>query len=515
MNSEKIVSKTISGLKWNYLSTIITSIFQLIHTAIISRILDPSVFGLLAMANLVLRFGVYFSRMGIGSAIIQKRELSKDDVRASFTMSIMFSGAVTGIVIILAPFSKYLFNSSEVVNVVRVLSLTMLINGFNIVAVNLIRRNFEYKSLFYCEIVSYFVGSMLVGIPMAYLGYGVWSLVVASIVQGIILTIMAYAFVKHPIKPLFSLSVYRPLFSFGSKVFTISFLEFANYNIDSALIGRSLGETQLGLYNRAHHIIDLPSEKITTSLTQVLFSSFSNIQENLRQVRKAYLLSDHIVGLVLIPLTFSMSGAAREFVLVILGNKWVDAIPILQIISISTAFILLNNINGIMFEAMGWLKEKLILVTSRLILISLALSITIDEGLEAVSLGVLLVAVVHYFTYSLVGFQRVKASFSEFIDIQKNLLLIGIVSFIGTRFVSIMSLILNLNLYITFIFQVLFGGTVLLFFTFVHPPFELSKFMVQHVFSRNDSSKNVIMQFIQKHYNDLLIKNAEVPIKTE
>ena len=210
-----------------------------------------------------------------------------------------------------------------------------------------------------------------------------------------------------------------------------------------------------------------------------------------------------------------MSGAAREFVLVILGNKWVDAIPILQIISISTAFILLNNINGIMFEAMGWLKEKLILVTSRLILISLALSITIDEGLEAVSLGVLLVAVVHYFTYSLVGFQRVKASFSEFIDIQKNLLLIGIVSFIGTRFVSIMSLILNLNLYITFIFQVLFGGTVLLFFTFVHPPFELSKFMVQHVFSRNDSSKNVIMQFIQKHYNDLLIKNAEVPIKTE
>ena len=503
MKKDNVLNKTIHGVKWNYISVIVTSIFQLIHTAILSRLLDPAAFGLLAMANTVLRFGAYFSRMGIGSALIQKPDVSEEDIRAGFTLSVGLGAIVSLIIVLIAPLAKFLFDSQEVIPVIRVYALTMFINGFSIVSVSLLRRRFRFRELFISELVSYFIGSIIVGISLAFLDFGVWSLIFASIVQVIVLAIIAIIFSRHSIKPIFFKETFNPLVSFGSRVSLISFIEYLNYNLDTILIGRFLGESLLGIYNRAYHIISLPTEKITTSLTRVLFSSFSEIQINVKNIRQGYLISLEIIGLLIFPFAFSISGAAKEVVLIILGDKWIEAIPVLRILSLAVAFILLSNINGILFEAMGWLNEKIKLVVFRLIFISVTIFLAARFGLVGILSGIFIVSIIFYFIYMSFIYRKMDYYFRDFSAIHFSILISGIIAISSTYLISYFGSLLNLSLLIILILQIIMGGLIVLFFTYIHPSKSIVVFFIKYIVNSETAYNFPGIKMVKKHYKNL------------
>ena len=127
--TENLTYKTVHGIKWNYFSTIITSVLQIGYTAIMARLLEPAAFGLVAMAGLVLRFGSYFAQMGIERALIQKKEINEEDIKSSFTLSI-FLGIIFFLLLwFLAPLALYIFNNEKVVLIVKILALSFLITG--------------------------------------------------------------------------------------------------------------------------------------------------------------------------------------------------------------------------------------------------------------------------------------------------------------------------------------------------------------------------------------------------
>ena len=144
--TDNLTSKTLHGLKWSYLSTIVNSVLQIGFTAIMARLLEPAAFGLIAMAGVILRFGSYFAQMGVGSALIQKKEISDEDVRAAFTSALFLGILFCVLVWLCAPFAIYIFDNEKVIPIVRVMALSFVITGLSTTALSLLRRNMKFRS---------------------------------------------------------------------------------------------------------------------------------------------------------------------------------------------------------------------------------------------------------------------------------------------------------------------------------------------------------------------------------
>ena len=386
--NESLTSKTFHGLKWSYLSTIVNVVLQIGFTAIMARLLEPAAFGLIAMAGVVLRFGSYFAQMGVAQALIQKKDVSNEDIRAAFTSALFLGVLFFGLFWIAAPLAVYVFNNEEVIPVLRLMALSFVLTGLSTTALSLLRRNMEFRTLAIIEISSYVVGYGGIGIPLAYTGLGVWSLVIAALSQSGLTAIFSYLFSRHSISFIYQWAYYRPLYSFGSLISVTSFCQFISSNLDTIAIGHFMGSYQLGIYNRAYMLVSLPSQYIFTSLSKVLFSSFSKIQKDVPQVRKLYLSSLTLLWLILIPLTFGMLPAATEIIKMILGLKWIVATPIFQILLITTIFSASTNLAGVIMQSIGRLRLMLLLEVLYLCLLIIALTAVVKFGLIGFAVAV-------------------------------------------------------------------------------------------------------------------------------
>ena len=449
--TENLTYKTVHGIKWNYISTIITAILQVAYTAVMARLLEPAAFGLIAMATVILRFGSYFAQMGIERAVIQKKEINQADIRSSFTLSVLLGIIFFLLLWFLAPLALYVFNNVKVVIIVKVMALSFFITGFSTTSLGLLKRNLNFRSIAVIEITSYVLGYLGIGITMAILGFGVWSLVFAALSQAFFSAVIAYVLVRHSLKFTFNFEHYKPLFSFGSKVTIISFFEFIGGSLDTLLIGRFLGASLLGIYNRASTIINLPLQNLNTSITKVLFPSFSKIQEDKSKLKEVFLSSLSVSSFFLIPLCVWFSVSAKEIVLVILGDKWKEAIDALRILALVTPFYLMANYMGVLFEAVAYLKIKLIFQVSFVILLSIVLFITVPYGLIYAATGLLGSAIIYH---------------SGYVYLTKKLLSLKLKEIMSVYFPSIITSIITVLSILTlhFILTRINSGVILLFF---------------------------------------------------
>ena len=319
--TDNLTSKTLHGLKWSYTGTIINSILQIGFTAIMARLLEPTDFGMMAMAGVILRFGTYFAQMGVGSALIQKKEISDEDVRAAFTSGLFLGILFFVLVWFCAPFAIFIFDNEKVIPIIRVMALSFVITGLSTTALSLLRRNLEFRSLAITEIISYVLGYGMIGITLAYNGFGVWSLVAGALSQSAFLTILSYMFSRHKLLFIYRWKYYKPLYSFGSRVSIISFFEFLGSNLDTLAIGHFIGAAPLGIYNRAFMLVNLPAQYLTSSFSRVLFPSFSRVQKEIERLKKAYLSTIMLFSAILLPTCLGIAVASQEIVLLVLGRK--------------------------------------------------------------------------------------------------------------------------------------------------------------------------------------------------
>src|SRR3989304_3879237 len=240
--NESLTSKTFHGLKWSYISTITNAVLQIGFTAV-----------------MVLRFGSYFAQMGVAQALIQKKDISNEDIRAAFTSTLILGLLFFALAWAIAPLAIYIFDNSEVIPVIRVMAFSFVLTGLSTTALSLLRRNLEFRSLAIIEISSYALGYGGVGVGLAHSGFGVWSLVVAALSQSALSAILSYLFSRHDVSFMFFWKYYKELYSFGSRVSIISFFEFIGSNLDTLAIGHFLGANLLGIYNRALLLVSVPA----------------------------------------------------------------------------------------------------------------------------------------------------------------------------------------------------------------------------------------------------------------
>jgi len=458
--TDNLTSKTLHGLKWSYTGTIINSILQIGFTVIMARLLEPTDFGLMAMAGVILRFGTYFAQMGVGSALIQKKEVSDEDVRASFTSAFLLGMLFTIVVCLCAPLATYIFDNEKIVPIIRVMALSCFITGLSTTAISLLRRNLAFRALAVTEVFSYVVGYGIIGILMAYNGFGVWSLVVGALSQSAFLAILSYLFCQHRLSFVYNWKYYKPLYSFGSRVSVISFFEFIRSNLDTLAIGHFIGAAPLGIYNRAFMLVNLPAQYLTSSFSRVLFPSFSRVQEDLERLKKAYLSTIMLFSAVLFPTCIGMAVASREIVLIILGEKWIAAIPILQILAIATPLNLLSHFGGILCESTAVLNIKLLIEIIFIIILGSLYYLFSGYGIIGFAIALVIVGLVRFMSYIFIIKQICDISLIEFVRAYMpafiSTLIIGISIFFVANIIRSYGVPMSLSFMIEFIVGLFF-----------------------------------------------------------
>jgi O-antigen/teichoic acid export membrane protein len=458
-----LTARTFQGLKWSYLDTGINAVLQIGYTAVMARLLTPADFGLVAMANVVLRFGSYFAQMGMGSALVQKKDLSQEEIRAGFTSNVFLSVLMFTIIWLAAPLSTYIFNNEAVVPVVRWLALSFIFTGLSTTAVSLLRRSLDFRAIAIIHIISFIIGYAGFGILMALNDFGVYSLVGAALSQGAILAFLAYLFSRHNLFFIFRWKYFKNLYSFGTRVTVISFMEFLNSNLDTMAIGRFLGEIALGFYNRAFMLVNLPMYYLVTSISRVLMPSYSKLQDDLPRLKRTFLSSLLIVGSILIPVCWGLSVASRETVLLILGNNWVESIPILQVLAIAIPFYFLSHLAAILLEATARLTAKIIIQFFTISLLIVLFIFFNKFGVLGFAISIGLVKIIEFFIYIIVIMKYLNIKFNEIISRLNSIFLSG---FIVSLLIYLSGFLLRRSEFLVwqiFLSEVIIAGLILLF----------------------------------------------------
>lgn len=433
---------------------------------IIARLLAPATFGLIAMANLFLRFGSYFSTMGLSQAIIQRSNLTNDDIRTAFTFSIILGVVFAFFICLFAPAANYIFGRSDLVPIVRALALSLIIAGMSNTALGLIRRQLRFKAMALVDISSYLFCYGGLGLVLAWKGFGVWSLVIASLAQGVYQAIMAYILTMHDLRPALSSRSWKEMSAYGSKTSVISFIEFIGASLDTIIIGRILGVERLGYYNRAQMLSNLPAQYFTTSYSRVLFPSIASISHDLERLQKAHLKSLQVLSFLLLPTYAGVSIVAEPMIHVFLGNQWISAIPVLKILALAAPLSMLSHLGGILCDATGKFRAKFKMQVIYIVLAFLLLVSLGQRGLVQASLCILIVEIYRFIAYLFITNKLIKIHLIDwFITLKPSVYALTMVS--GSIFIVLnVTQSLTSSSAIQFISSFITGALTLLVFLF-------------------------------------------------
>ena len=199
---QSLASKSLNALKWNYIGRLISLSLQFSIGVILARLLGPEPFGLVAIALFVQGLGNLFAEGGLGSALIQSQDIDEHDIRSVFTTQMLIGLITSGIIIGLAPLLASFFNEPKATPVIMAMALSFCLQAFGQSANSLLRREFEFKKIQIISIISYCIGYIGIGLPMAFMNYGVWSLVAAQLSQTTLNSITTYFSHRHAIFPL-------------------------------------------------------------------------------------------------------------------------------------------------------------------------------------------------------------------------------------------------------------------------------------------------------------------------
>src|SRR5680860_335729 len=350
-----------SGLRWSGLSMVALVLLQLTYQAVVSRLLSPATFGLMAVATLSTQFGKTFADMGLGQALIQKAEITEEDVRAVFTSSLLMGLVFFTALWFGAPLLADAVNAREAVPLIRAMGLVLVLTTCGIASQSLLFRELRFREQAVREIASFVIGFLLIGIGSALAGAGVWSLVAARVSGTFFATVLGYAAVRHSLRPLLAWRRLRPLYSFGGRTSASSLAGYFSQNLDTMAVSRYTGAAVLGQYSKAYMVTSYPSQLMVRSMARVLFPGFSKLQHDRDRLKLVYVESYSIAVVMMLAVCAFMGAASQELVLVLLGPQWDVAARILPVLMLAAALRVVSHFTGIVFQALGELNKKLVI----------------------------------------------------------------------------------------------------------------------------------------------------------
>ncbi len=339
------------GIAWRSSVDLGQQVLQIVFTAILARVLTREDFGLVAMALLINRFVYAVTAVGFGTAIIQNQETTEAQVSAVFFVQVTIYFFVSLGCYAAAPLAAAFFEEPKLVPLVRVLAWVLFINIFAFPSV-LLRKRLEFSGYSILEIGSMVVGN-IVGITMAFKGFGVWALVLRILTQRVLFSAAIWPVAGwFPVWP--SFVGVKKLFHFGLQMLGSRMCNYFSQNLAAIIIGKFIGVETLGSFNIAYNLAIVPAQKIESVFAAVLTPMFSRIQANVAEFRRKFFASAFSLGVFFVPTMLGLAAVAQNFVPIIYGEKWSEAGLFLTFLAVVGMFKGMEHLLRSVVIAKGW-----------------------------------------------------------------------------------------------------------------------------------------------------------------
>lgn len=382
------------GSFWTYAAFFSGRLLTFITTIILARILGKEDFGIAAYALVVINFLDVLNEFGVGPALIYHRNLPRS-ADTAFWISIVTSTSLFIFTWFAAPLVGVFFDDPRAVDVTRALALTFPLSAISTIHDSLMRKDLAFKKRF----IPLFIQSVskgIVSIVLALTGFGTWSLIFGQ-VAGTAIGVVAFWWV-YPWRPSFHFArdIAGKLLSYGSSTVWLNLLAALVLNIDYLLVGRFLGPAALGVYMLAFRIPQLLIIQICDPISKVVFPMYAKMQDDPEALHKAFLMTLRYVSLVTIPVGSVIAALAEPFVLFIYGQEWVQAITVMQAITVYAVMLSLTYNAGDVYKAQGrmMLLTKISLLRLSLMIPALWWVLTTVGSIESVAWMQALIAAV-------------------------------------------------------------------------------------------------------------------------
>ena len=331
-----VAASALSGVRWNYLGNVFSIVCSMTIGAVLSRILGPGPFGQAIVATTIYSFVNLFVNGGFSQALIQLKDLPTIAVRRTFTTQMALGLLMTALVIVLAPFLARQFHTPSAVPVIRAMAWIITFQAFGLVSAALLRRDMRFKAVQYAGIAGYVFGYILIGLPMAMKGFGVWSLVMAYLMQALMNSLLLYAAVRHTLVPSFHMPD-RNITTFGGAVIGSNVANWGHQNFDNLASSR-LGPFSLGLYGRACNLAYQPVTAVATTLQTVLLSTTAKVRHRPDVLRRVVLSVLAIVFGLIGPAYLTLACIPDTVILGLYGPKWGQSVPLMVPMGLAMPF---------------------------------------------------------------------------------------------------------------------------------------------------------------------------------
>lgn len=342
----------VRNLLWRFLERIGAKGVEFLVSIILARILAPEVYGEIALITVFITILQVFVDSGLGNALIQKKDACDKDFSTVFFFNIIFCLILYSGLFFAAPFIASFYDNDILCSVVRVLGITIVISGVKNVQQAYVSKHMLFKRFFFATLGGT-IGAAILGVAMAYFGYGIWALVAQQVFNVAVDTLILWLTVKWRPKWYFSFKRLKSLFIYGWKLLVSSLLETVYNDIRQLIIGKMYAKSDLAYYNRAKQFPQFITANINTSINSVLFPAMSNVQDDKVRVKSMTRRAIKTSTYIMTPFMVGLAVCGEPLIRLILTEKWLPVVPYLIIFCITQTFLPIHTANLNAIKAMG------------------------------------------------------------------------------------------------------------------------------------------------------------------
>ena len=389
-------------------------LLKVVVLVVLTRLLTPADFGVVTAALVVINFSLNFSQVGLGPALVQRPVLEPRHTITAFLASGIFGLLLAAITWLAAPLVAQFFRMDHLAPVVRALAIIFIISGVATVPESLLQRDLRFRLIANRDLLAYAVGWLGVGVGLAFLGWGAWSLVVAQLTQVTIRTAILLRasppFLKG--RPTWASFVELMEYGVGQSITRMGVILASQ--VDNLVVGRWLGAVALGIYSRAYQLMQVPTGLVVDVLDKVLFPTMARVQDDSRRLASAYLRATAALVLVMLPVGVVAAVLAPELIAVAFGSRWEALVSPFQVLAL-----------GMMLRAGIRTSDSLLRATGRVYrrawrqwmyagLVFFGAWVGLRWGVTGVAAGVLGALLINYLMMAQVSLSVLQVSWTRF-----------------------------------------------------------------------------------------------------
>jgi len=472
---------------WSFGDQFSLRFVQMLVSIVLARLLLPAQFGLIGMLAIFTAIADAIMDSGFGSALIQKKHLTREDTSSIFFFNLFVGIILAGLLSLAAPLIANFYKQPILVPITRILSLNLIINAFALVQTSLLTKRMEFKLQFKINL-SAAILSGAIAVFMAYRGFGVWSLVALLVTANLFRAIFLWAFNNWRPQAVFSFKSLETMFPFGSKLLFSQLISRIGDNSFQVVIGRMFTVSDLGYYNRASSFGKIVTDFFGSSIGKVSFPALAPLQDDVVVLKRAYRKAIKLSTFVHFPLMIGVMAAADALIRLLLTEKWAPSIPYFQLMCVVGLPYPLHVLNLNLLKVKGRSDLFLRLEIIKQLSVIPAIALTYQWGITGLLYGQIAISFLAYFLNSyysrqLIGYREIDQMKDVFPFLLRSLLM-------GAAMIQV-GLIQNQNLFVVLLLQFITGVFVYFLINFLAKSPEL--FEIIEILTK------IVSEYITKH----------------